>query len=247
MSESRIDIIVAGAVVLDECMRILGANELVFNARGIREGIVIDTVERERGSAVPQDRMQTVRDFGRKCHADVPHAEQVRVLAVTLFDELAPRLELDPATRPLIEAAALLHDVGYHIAYERHHKHSYHLISYADLPGFSPKELRAIAAIPRYHRGSLPKARQEALHDLARQEREVVSRLAAILRLADGLDRSRGQRVDSLCIESQSSRLVLNLSGEASLAVEVHGAQRKADLFESVFNMRVDVVDATNR
>jgi len=74
LPESRIDIIVAGAVVLEECMRVFDADSILYNARGIREGIVLDTIDREQGLAVSQDRMQAVRDFGRKYHADVQHA-----------------------------------------------------------------------------------------------------------------------------------------------------------------------------
>jgi exopolyphosphatase / guanosine-5'-triphosphate,3'-diphosphate pyrophosphatase len=241
LSENRVDIIVAGAIVLDQTMRFLGANELIVNSRGMREGLVIDVLARERGVDASADRMQAARDFARECRADPRHAEQVRRLALELFDGLGPLLQSEPGDRELLEGAALLHDVGYHIAYERHHKHSYHLISYAELPGFSAHELRLMASIARYHRGALPKARHEAMHDLAPADRERVARLAAILRLADGLDRSRGQRVHSLAIELEGPRLTLDLAGDASLEVEVYGAGRKTDLFEAVFGVRVDV------
>ncbi|MDP2401647.1 MAG: HD domain-containing protein, partial [Actinomycetota bacterium] len=242
-SENRVDIIVAGAIVLDEAMRALGANELIVNSRGMREGLVIDLVSRERGIDAAPDRMQSVRDFARTCNADINHAEQVCRMALLLFDELGPALRLDPETRYLLETAALLHDVGYHIAYERHHKHSYHLISYADLPGFAEKELRLIAAIARYHRGALPKTRHEALVDLNRADRTLVSQLAALLRLADGIDRSRGRRVQTMELDLTGAHLRVALSGSSALDVEVYGAQRKSDLFEAIFGVRVDVVD----
>jgi exopolyphosphatase / guanosine-5'-triphosphate,3'-diphosphate pyrophosphatase len=243
LSENRVDIIVAGAVVLDETMRFLGVNELIVNSRGMREGLLIDVIARERGVDASADRMQAARDFARECHADARHAEQVRRLALELFDGLGPLVRPEPGDRELLESASLLHDVGYHIAYERHHKHSYHLISYAELPGFSAHELRLIAAIARYHRGALPKARHEAMHDLAGADRERVARLAAILRLADGLDRSRGRRVRSMELALEGPRLTLCLSGDGSLEVEVHGAGRKTDLFEAVFGVRVDVCE----
>ncbi|MDZ4179859.1 MAG: Ppx/GppA phosphatase family protein [Coriobacteriia bacterium] len=243
LSENRVDIIVAGAIVLDEAMRALGANELIVNSRGMREGLVIDLVSRERGIDAAPDRMQSVRDFARTCNADINHAEQVCRMALLLFDELGPALRLDPETRYLLETAALLHDVGYHIAYERHHKHSYHLISYADLPGFAEKELRLIAAIARYHRGALPKTRHEALVDLNRADRTLVSQLAALLRLADGIDRSRGRRVQTMELDLTGAHLRVALSGSSALDVEVYGAQRKSDLFEAIFGVRVDVVD----
>lgn len=244
LSENRVDIIVAGAVVLDQTMRFLGANELIVNSRGMREGLIIDVLARERGVDSSADRMQGAREFARECRADPRHAEQVRRLALELFDGLEPLVKPEPGDRELLESAALLHDVGYHIAYERHHKHSYHLISYAELPGFTAHDLSLIASIARYHSGALPKARHEAMHDLTPADRERVARLAAILRLADGLDRSRGQRVRSLGIELAGPRLALCLAGEGTLEVEVHGAGRKTDLFEAVFGVRVDVREA---
>lgn len=243
MPPNRVDIIVAGVVVLDEAMRTLGANELVVNTRGIREGIVIDTIEREHGVSRDFDRMQTVRDFARRCHYDAAHAEQVRCLALNLFDALADDFDLAAEDRTLLEAAALLHDVGYHIAYERHHRHSYHLISYAELAGFNTKETRMIASIARYHRGALPSAKHEAMQGLAKPERQQVSRLAALLRIADGLDRSRGQKVAAIDVLHTPARVLVSLSGTTPLDIEVLGAQSKADLFETVFNVRVDVVE----
>ncbi|MCX8007153.1 MAG: Ppx/GppA family phosphatase [Coriobacteriia bacterium] len=243
MPESRVDIIQAGAIVLDEIMRAIGVNEIVVNTRGMREGIVIDTVERLQGVVRPFDRMATVREFARTCRADMAHAEQVRSLALALLDRLAERFDVPEHGRPLLEAAALLHDVGYHIAYERHHKHSYHMISYAELPGFSARELRIVAAIARYHRGALPRAKHEAMVGLDKAERQLVVQLAAILRLADGIDRSRGQRVTAMTVDVADGTVIIGLDGEMPLAVEVHGAQRKADLFEHVFDVRVEVRD----
>lgn len=244
MSDARVDLIVAGAVVLDEVMAALGCGGVIANARGMREGIVIDTVERERGRAPEADRMSSVRDFGRSCRHDVAHSEQVTRLALALFDELAGQLGLDPAGRPLLEAAALLHDVGYHISYEQHHKHSHHLISHAMLPGFRADERRVIAAIARYHAGSMPKAKHETLEGLDDDQRLTVSRLAALLKLADGLDRSRAQRVEDVHAEVRKDRMRLTISGRAPLDIEVAGAERKSDLFEREWGLSIEIVPA---
>ncbi len=245
MPPNRVDIIVAGVVVLDEAMRALGANEIVVNTRGIREGIVIDTIEREHGVSRGFDRTQAVREFARRCHADAAHAEQVCRLSLQFFDAMADSFGLPEEDRALLETAALLHDVGYHIAYERHHRHSYHLIAYAELPGFSTSETRMIASIARYHRGALPSAKHEAMQGLARPERQRVARLAALLKIADGLDRSRGQKVTAIDVQRTPARVFVSVSGSVPLDIEVLGAQRKADLFESVFNVRVDIIEAS--
>lgn len=243
MSEARVDLIVAGAVVLDEALRALGCDRVTANARGMREGIIIDTVERERGVTPEVDRMRAVREFGRQCRHDVGHAEQVCRLALALFDALQAPLELDPAERALLEAAALLHDVGYHISYEQHHKHSYHLISHTALPGFTAPERGLIAAIARYHSGSLPKPKHEAIASLGAEERKVVSRLAALLRIADGLDRSHADRVTGISAKVSGSEIRLVVTGASPLDIEVHAAQRKADLAERVWGLPVEIAE----
>jgi exopolyphosphatase/guanosine-5'-triphosphate,3'-diphosphate pyrophosphatase len=210
----------------------------------MREGIIIDTVERERGPAPRTHRMRSVREFGRQCRHDVAHAEQVCRLALQLFDELRDSLGLAEADRSLLEAAALLHDVGYHISYEQHHKHSYHLISHAALPGFGAGERRIIAAVARYHSGSLPKAKHEAMQGLDIDDQRLVARLAALLRTADGLDRSHGQRVTEVAAEVRKGRLTLSITGRAPLDVEVHAGERKADLLARVSGRDVAVAEA---
>jgi len=247
MSENRLDLIVAGAVVLDEVMKALGATSILVNARGMREGIIIEAVERERGVSSDVDTMRSVRAFGRKSRHDVPHSEQVCRLALSLFDQLGGQLDLDPADRPLLEAAALLHDVGYHISHEQHHKHSHHLIAHADLPGFSASERRLIAAIARYHAGSLPKAKHEAMQGLDDAGQELVARLAALLRLADGLDRPHAQRVEGVTAEVRSDRLLVRITGAGSLDVEAAAGIRKADLVERVWGLSVEIAHAEKR
>lgn len=238
---ARVDLIVPGAVVLDEVVRLLGADSVLVNARGMREGIVLEVIEQERGPLPAADRMRSVRELGGRYRYDVAHAEQVRVLAMRLFDDLAPAFGLTPEDRPLLEAAALLHDVGHHVAYEAHHKHSYHLISHAEIPGFTAAETLLVAAIARYHKGSLPKARHEAGEGLDDQALARVSRLAALLRIADGLDRTQAQRVESVHAAREGGRLAIVITGRRPLDIERDGALRKADLAEALWGLTVQV------
>lgn len=244
MSDARIGLIVAGAVVLDEVMEHLGARRVIANARGMREGIIIDTVERERGPAPDTDRMRSVREFGGQCRHDVAHAEQVCRIALQLFDGLREPLGLSADDRPLLEAAAVLHDVGYHISYEQHHKHSYHLISHAMLPGFGASERRIIAAVARYHSGSLPKAKHEAMEGLDASDRRTVSRLAALLRVADGLDRSHGARVSAVRAGVRKGRLTLTIEGRPPLDIELNAGERKSDLLERESGLTVVLAES---
>jgi len=247
LSQGRIDLIVPGVIVLDEVVKALGAQSVTVNARGMREGIVLEVVEQERGTLPLADRMRSVRQLGGRYHYDVAHAEHVRRLALQLFDDLFPKFGLVADDRPLLEAAALLHDVGYHVAYESHHKHSFHLISHADLPGFTAAETRIVAAVARYHKGSLPKPRHEAVQGFDADELALVSRLAALLRLADGLDRSQGQRVRSAAASLEGDRLVLRIEGQQPLDIEIEGALRKADLARTAWDVSVEILCADGR
>jgi exopolyphosphatase/guanosine-5'-triphosphate,3'-diphosphate pyrophosphatase len=247
MPENRVDIIEAGTVVLLEAMRALGADEIVLNIRGIREGIIIDTVERERGVSRPFDRISGVWDFARHSRVSVAHAEHVARLSLSLFDALESDLTLPAEGRPLLEAAAILHDVGHSIAYERHHRHSFHLISFAKLPGFNAKEIRLIAAIARYHQGSLPRTRHEAMQGLSKSDRQLVEQMASLLKLADGLDRTKGQRVERIALAVERLNVCVQVFGRTDLDVEIHGAQGRADLFERTFGRRVEVINGPSQ
>ena len=244
LSQGRIDLIVPGVIVLDEVVRALGAKGVTVNARGMREGIVIDAVEREQGPAPQADRMRSVREFGRQCQYDAAHAEQVCRLSLRLFDDLSDELGLTADDRALLEVAALLHDVGYHISFEQHHKHSQHLISHATLPGFDADERSIIAAVARYHSGSLPKAKHDALEGLDADGRHRVSRLASLLRTADGLDRSHGQRVGKVRAKPGADRLTLEVTGRAPLDIDVQAGARKADLLARETGLKIAVIEA---
>jgi exopolyphosphatase/guanosine-5'-triphosphate,3'-diphosphate pyrophosphatase len=245
MPVDRVDIIVPGAVVLAEVLKLFGAPGLVINARGIREGIVVDTLAREGAADVKPDLMRSVRDLGVRYHFDRDHAKHVTLLALSIFDQVSGALGIDPGTRPLLEAAAMLHDIGYYIAYDRHHEHTYHLVVHSTLPGLTRREQEMIAAIARYHTKSLPKSRHVAWASLEPADRPTVGALAAILRLADGLDRGHAARVHEVGVIVERDRVRLILTGEADLYAEMHGVDKKRDLFESLFGRRVIVETET--
>jgi exopolyphosphatase/guanosine-5'-triphosphate,3'-diphosphate pyrophosphatase len=236
LPEHRADIIVGGALVVSEVMRLFGANILRVNAKGLREALLLDTIQKATARKPrAADRMRGVLEFARKTRYEKEHALHVAVLALSLFDQLAEPLGLDVHDRQLLEAAAVLHDVGYFIDYDRHHKHSYHLITHATLPGFSPRDVQIVASTARYHRGAFPERKHEAMRRLSPEDRVRTERLAAVLRLADGLDRSRTQAVRGVRVDATDDAVTLTLEGHAPLDVEVYGAQTKGVLFEKVF------------
>jgi exopolyphosphatase/guanosine-5'-triphosphate,3'-diphosphate pyrophosphatase len=238
LSPERADIIVAGVATVDALMRALGTNLLKINERGIREGLIIRSMMKYGLWTIGDELREwrsSLRDFARSCHSDEDHSEQVRKLSVAIFDALERSFALGPRACQMLEAAALLHDVGYFISYSRHHKHSYHLIRHANLFDFTPREIEIIANIARYHRKSMPKPHHENFRRLGPLDQELVMKLGGILRLADGLDRRRSQLVGGLECRLDKQRISINLIGEGDLSVEIFGGQSKGDLMERAF------------
>jgi exopolyphosphatase/guanosine-5'-triphosphate,3'-diphosphate pyrophosphatase len=242
LNADRADIVVAGVVVIEELMRFFGANQLLVNERGIREGLIIRALEKHGlipVASAPRTWREAALDFVRSCHIDEPHALHVARLALSVFDGLSAPFNLKKSDRKLLEAAAILHDVGYFIAYSSHHKHSYHLIRHAELFGFTPRERELIAQIARYHRKSLPKRKHESFQALHEEDQQRVRRLGGILRLADGLDRRRSSAVQSIDCTFGGTLFNVRLNGSEDMSLEIFGATAKKDLFEKAFGLRV--------
>jgi exopolyphosphatase/guanosine-5'-triphosphate,3'-diphosphate pyrophosphatase len=239
LSPERADIIVAGVAAVDTLMNYFGTNLLRINERGIREGLIIRSLS-DRGlwhdAGSRRDWLTAVKDFARACHSEEEHGEQVRKLALAIFATVSSDPALDERARQMLEAAALLHDVGYFISYDRHHKHSYHLIRHAELFDFTPREREIVANLARYHRKALPKGRHENFARLSPADRTLVAKLGGILRLADGLDRRRNRAVEMLTCTASGDDFRIDLHGSGDLSVEAYGGQAKGDLFAAAFN-----------
>src|SRR5205085_1722665 len=142
--------------------------------------------------------------------------------------QLRERLRLPTEERIVLAAAGLLHEVGYLINYERHHHHSYHIIMHGNLRGLSPKERELVANVARYHRRSTPKLSHDNFARLLPAERATVRRVSAILRLADGLDRTHTQAVKELRVSWRDERLVVGVQADAKPEVDLWSAQEKS-------------------
>ncbi len=162
-------------------------------------------------------------------------------LALQIFDEVQQPFELSSAGRDILQAAALLHDVGYLINHAGHHKHAYHLILHGDLRGFSPGEVELIANVARYHRRAFPKKKHANFGRLERSDQILVEQLSAILRVADGLDRTHGQVVTGVRCEVKDDRVRLILQAPRNPGVDLADAQRKGALFEKAFDARLSL------
>ena len=245
LNPDRADIIIAGLGLIDELMGFFGANMLKVNERGIREGLIIRCMKRLAlmpETSTRRNWRESVLEFARSCHFDEPHSKHVSKLSLAIFDSLTKKSKLKKTERRLLEAAALLHDIGYFISYSSHHKHSYHLIRHADLFGFTPREREIIAQIARYHRKSLPKKKHDEFQRLNEADRACVCSLGGIMRLADGLDRRRSGFVEVVEIRQDDTDITMKLLGTEDISVEIFGANAKKDLFEKTFKKRVSFV-----
>ena len=246
LNPARADIIVAGLSVIAEVVARLEAKDLVVSSYGIREGILLETA---RIAPVPADRGEarerSVKELAERSHFEEPHSRHVQKLALRIFDSIGTRLGCSAEDRDTLADAALLHDIGYHINYDKHHKHSYHLISHAELLGMTPTEQVIIANIARYHRGAEPKKSHGNFGPLSASARARVVRLGAILRVADGFDRGHASAVADIRVRwlSRALRLIAVPAPQAtSIRLELWGASRKSGMLSEVAGVPVEVV-----
>jgi exopolyphosphatase/guanosine-5'-triphosphate,3'-diphosphate pyrophosphatase len=240
VNPKRADILVAGAAVVARLAKRLGTQRVVVNEGGIRDGVLLSMMQEHAGAAAKAtgetlDRMERVRVFARRCRSNERHCAHVAELAVSLFDQLQDLYRLPADARDLLQAATLLHDIGYLINHAKHHKHAYHLIMHGDLAGFTGREMELIANVARYHRRALPKRSHENLARLDRDDQQLVRQLAGILRVADGLDRTHSEAVSGVECQVSGGRARLEVLAARSPRVELWDAERKAGLFEKAF------------
>ena len=244
----RADLAVAGAILVDEILRRLGADEITLCDLSLREGLVLDYISRHRKEIAQADRYPDVRrrsvfELAERCHYWPEHSQHVARLAIGLFDQTRAIHGLTDREREWLEYAAILHDIGVLISYEGHHKHSYYLVKNGDLRGFEPDEIEAIALVARYHRQGTPKRKHDGFADLRRRTRRTVRTLAAILRLAESLDRSHAQTISGLELHDRGHDDLLQLRTTGDAELELWAATRHGAPFERLTGkpLRIEV------
>jgi exopolyphosphatase/guanosine-5'-triphosphate,3'-diphosphate pyrophosphatase len=243
----RADLVVAGSVLLDTLLRKLGTDEITLCDLALREGLVLDYIHEHRSEIARVDRYPDVRrrstiELAERCNWEQAHSRQVARLALRMFDDTQSLHGLGDREKEWLEYAALLHDVGNHISYERHHRHSYYLIKNGDLRGFEPEEIEVIALVARYHRRAEPKRSHQGYRDLDQPLRRTVRVLSALLRLAEALDRSQNTIVRDLSIrERGDSELALQLEAAGDGELEVWAANRQVDSLEGVLHRQIRI------
>ncbi len=247
INERRAEVIVAGGQILEGVMRTLNIETLQTCGYALREGVIIDYLREIEAESLPpvpdvEDlRLRDVFAIGRRYGYEEKHSLQVAFLAERIFDDIAPIFDLKRRWRTYLSAAALLHDVGYHISHESHHKHSLYLIKHSEMTGFSELEKLAIANIARYHRRAMPKEKHTDYMMLNEKDRSVVFRLASILRIAEGLDYGYNNHVENLKVSgANSKKLWLELYGKNTNRTDVEAVVGKKEMFEIAFDCKLE-------
>jgi len=247
----RADLSVAGSVLFDTIIRRLGAEEFTLCDLALREGLVLDYVHRNSArirkvERYPDVRRRSIVELGERCGYWSEHAQQVARLALAIFDQTRSVHGLGDRERDWLEYGALLHDIGVHISYERHHRHSYYLIKNGDLRGFDPQEIEAIALVARYHRQGTPKKSHEGYGDLPGSIRRAVKTLSAIVRLAEGLDRSHAQALEGIDLYPRGDDYLARLRTTGDAELELWAAHRHVAPLEGVLGkpIRFEVAGA---
>jgi exopolyphosphatase / guanosine-5'-triphosphate,3'-diphosphate pyrophosphatase len=251
MSDKRAEIILAGAIVLQEAMTLLGFETITVCERSLREGVIVDWML-SHGFIEDKLRFQTsirqrsVLKQANKYHVKLDHADRVALFALSIFDQTQGILHsFEKQERELLWAAAILHNSGHYIGHSSHHKHSYYLIRNSELLGYSETEIEIIANIARYHRKSLPRKKHENFRNILNKEhRLIVSRLSAILRLAVALDRRQIGAISHVKCEYRYSFRefyiqIFSTNSDDDCALEIWNLDLNKSAFEEDFNVKI--------
>jgi exopolyphosphatase/guanosine-5'-triphosphate,3'-diphosphate pyrophosphatase len=249
IEDKRADLLPAGVTLLAAIFELFGIAEMVTSDWALREGIVLDAVRIHDPDDWSDDpralRRAAVSGLARRCGSDIEHSQHVTRLALSIFDQTRALHGLGDDDREMLEYATLLHDIGQHVSRKGHHRHAAYLIDHAQLRGFAPDEIEFLAALVRHHRRGDIKASEPRAAALDKASRERLRKLAALLRLADGLDRGRRGTVESVDVQVGADLVVLRLHARENAELELWGVRRRRDLFEKVFERELEATVAT--
>ncbi len=242
LREDRADVILPAAVIYERIAAAYGAEVILVPQVGLKDGVLVDLVDdllahAQHASRHDQDVYAGALELGRRFDFDEAHAVHVAQLAASLYDQLAALHALPARDRRILVAAALLHDIGQFVSYRAHHKHAYYLISHSELPGFSPEQIGLVSLVARYHRKAEPKEEHEGYAELNGDDRERVVKLAALLRVADALDREHVQRVREVKASIANGELRLRIIAAGDQLLERWAIDKKGKLLERTFGV----------
>jgi exopolyphosphatase/guanosine-5'-triphosphate,3'-diphosphate pyrophosphatase len=239
--------LVPALLVYQALWQAIPAEEMLVSQVSMRDGLLLDltdSLKAEETQSLRNSVLQSAKGIGEKYRYDAAHALHVADLAARLFDALRAEHKLSDHELLLLRVAGILHDVGAYVATSSHHKHSSYLISNSELFGLRRSDLSTVAQVARYHRRSPPKRTHQEYMSLPREKRMVVSKLAAILRVADALDRGHAQQLRDMRFERDPNELIIHVAGVPDLTLERRALASKADLFEDVYGLKVRLEEA---
>ncbi len=247
LDEKRADIVPAGIIILSTIFELLNLHTMTISGYALREGIVIDSLQKlHTDSSMPNlsdIRNESVRHLAESCKYDHLHCSHIAKLSVDFFDQLKNLHKLDDECKEYLSAAAMLHDIGYHISHTNHHQHSFYIIKNSELLGFNENEISIIAHTARYHRKSHPKSRHEDFNLLSPATQDVIKKLSAMLRVVDAFDRTHKQLVKSIKTKINKSSVDLTLKCQNGIIpeIELWNLERRKGLFEEIFSKKIIV------
>lgn len=248
LDPKRGDIILGGTIVLEQAFEEMKIEALTVSGFALREGVILDSLQKSRGSDLRQltdIRYKGVLHLAESCDYEKEHSDQVTRLALALFDQLRTLHRLENISREYLQAAGILHNVGFFISHAQHHRHSYYIIRNSEyLTGFNNREIEIIAQVARYHRKSEPKPKHEEFVRLSPKDQTVVRKLAGILRVADALNRTHSNVVETLRSELAGSDLRIHLETTQGVmpSLELYTADIRKTLFEAALGVKVEFV-----
>lgn len=241
INAQRADIIIAGAAIIETLMEELNFSEVTVSKRGLREGLLVDYISKSEFSYMVTQmsvRKRSIMQLGLACNFDEEHAHVVTRLALELFDSIQALgiYEFKESERELLEYGAALHDIGAFLSYDTHQAHAYHLIRESSLPGFQPEEIEIIANLAYFHRKNIPKKKHPNLEGLSRETVKSIRALSALLRIAEGLDRSHTGIVSHVRFYIASTEvLVIEMHAQRECQLEIWEVEKQKKFFKKIF------------
>ena len=235
LREDRADVILPACFVYHRIAELNGSEEILVPRVSLKDGVVQEILERAKGAEHLLDLREQVcvscREMVARYKLDQKHADKVTELALSLFDQTEALHGLGKQERIYLEAGGLLHDIGYFISMQKHHKHSHYIIANSEIVGLTSSERLIVAGIARYHRKATPDANHPEFAGLTKREREVVSALSSILRIADALDKEHSAAIRSIDCRLQDGSLAIRAASKKSCRLEALGVMKVASMF----------------
>ena len=242
----RADTVVAGALIVEALMDSLGFDSFAVSPDALREGLVLDRLKDRNPTQdgllhLSSIRASSVHSVAERYGENIAHARQATDIALQLFDSTVDLHGLGDFERDVLEAAAMLHNIGRFVGHGAHHRHSYYLISNTEhLAGFHKHETRLIALVARYHRKSEPKPSHTEFAKLNEDDKHMVRVLSGMLRIGIALDRTYRTAANDVSVEANLERISVSVRGK-DLELEIFAANQRKGLLESALETPIDI------